>query len=372
MNIPSYYITNIVGIAILLVLAFAAHTRTLRHHTEDKVYSAIILGVMLGCAMEILSYIIDGKMFPGARILNYATNTYLFTANLVLPFGIIVYVDLFLYDDIKRIWKCYKVQIIIGLVMILANIVNYFVPIVFYVDENNIYERRLFSYFYYAVIVFYFVTAIILLRRFERENGARAFLNFSIFLIPVLVGSGLQFAFYGLSVAWLSSSVGLVGLFMMEQNEMAYIDSLVNTFNRQYLDQILHLWIRRNRAFYGIMIDIDNFKNINDEYGHSEGDLVLKALSEVLKKSAKDKELVFRFAGDEFIVLKNTTCEDDLKNYMNEVLSKIDDYNKKNDCYQLSISYGISKYEKSSIDIFMKEIDRKMYEMKVEHHLENC
>ena len=70
-------------------------------------------------------------------------------------------------------------------------------------------------------------------RRFEKENGARTFFNVKMFLLPILIGAGLQFAFYGLSLAWLSAALGLVGLYMMQQNEVAYLDALAGTYNRQ-------------------------------------------------------------------------------------------------------------------------------------------
>ena len=51
--------------------------------------------------------------------------------------------------------------------------------------------------------------------RYEKENGARTFINIKMFLIPIIIGAGLQFMFYGLSLAWLSAALGLMGLYMM-------------------------------------------------------------------------------------------------------------------------------------------------------------
>ena len=86
MDMLSIYIANGVGIFILLILLYASQTRIKRWHTEDKIYLAMVLGVMLGCCMEAFSYTIDGNVFTGSRVLNYIANTYLFTANLLLPF----------------------------------------------------------------------------------------------------------------------------------------------------------------------------------------------------------------------------------------------------------------------------------------------
>ena len=369
MDLRSIYISNGIGVFILAMLWYTSHTRHLGRRAEDKIYTFLVFGVMLACLMEALSYTIDGKLFFGAKLLNYVSNTYLYSVNLLLPFSVLVYVDLGLYDDFDRIWKNYKPQIIILVIMFAMNIVNFFVPISYVITAQNVYERRPLSYVYYIVILYYCVSSIILTRRYEKENGAKAFFNIKMFLIPILVGSGLQFCFYGLSLAWLSAAVGLVGLFMMQQNEMSYIDALTDTYNRQYLNHILSAWISRGNRFTGAMLDMDSFKYINDNLGHSEGDMTLKNVANILKKARVDHEWVFRFGGDEFIVLKMGSSPDDLAAYMEKVNQLLDEYNNSNHLYNLAISYGVCSFDSGDADSFMRELDSRMYEMKAEHHM---
>ena len=281
---------------------------------------------------------------------------------------ILIYVDLGLYADVKRIWKHYKPQIIVGIIMFCVNVLNFFVPVSYVITEQNMYERRPLSYIYYFVILYYCLSALYITRRYEKENGAHAFFSIDMFLFPILVGAGLQFLFYGLSLAWLSSAVGLVGLFMMQQNEMAYVDSLSDTYNRQYLNSLLASWMSKGYRFAGAMIDIDNFKRINDAYGHSEGDQALKNVADILKRARRDHEWVFRFAGDEFIVLKKAASKCDIRAYMAEVEKALDAYNQVDMNYRLGLSYGTSEFDHGSIDAFMKEMDDNMYAMKEEHH----
>lgn len=281
---------------------------------------------------------------------------------------ILIYVDLGLYADVKRIWKHYKPQIIVGIIMFCVNVLNFFVPVSYVITEQNMYERRPLSYIYYFVILYYCLSALYITRRYEKENGAHAFFSIDMFLFPILVGAGLQFLFYGLSLAWLSSAVGLVGLFMMQQNEMAYVDSLSDTYNRQYLNSLLASWMSKGYRFAGAMIDIDNFKRINDAYGHSEGDQALKTVADILKRARRDHEWVFRFAGDEFIVLKKAASKCDIRAYMAEVEKALDAYNQVDMNYRLGLSYGTSEFDHGSIDAFMKEMDDNMYAMKEEHH----
>ena len=368
MDLRSIFVANGTGIIILLMVRYAAHSKTIRNRAEDKLFSFMVYGVMLSCIMEPFSYWLDGKVFPGSRIFNYTANTYLFTINLLLPFAVIVYVDLGLYDDPSRIWANYKPQIIIGLIMIFVNIINFFIPITYYISENNVYERRPLSYFYYAVILYYCITAMLVTKRYEKENGAKAFFNINMFLFPIIAGAGLQFAFYGLSLAWLAAAVGLMGLYMMQQNEMAYVDALTDTYNRQYLNHILSAWTSKGISFSGVMLDVDHFKKINDQHGHSAGDKVLKTIADLLKEARIDKEWIFRFGGDEFIILKKSDSPDGLVSYMENAEKILAAHNQEDPDHNLEISYGMSFFESGNIDHFMKEMDDRMYEMKEEHH----
>ena len=368
MDLRSIFVANGIGIFLLGMLLYASRAKILRHRTEDKIYSYMVVGVMAGCFMEAASYALDGRVFPGSRILNYIANTYLFSVNILLPFCVMVYVDLGLYDNTDRILKCYRPQIIIGCIMLSMTFLTLFVPISYYISEQNVYERRPFGYVYYFVILYFCLTSYFTTKRYEKENGARAFFNVNVFLIPILVGAALQFMFYGLSLAWIASAIGLVGLFMMQQNEMAYIDSLVDTYNRQYLNHVLSAWISRGYGISGIMLDIDYFKHINDQFGHSEGDNAIRTVSAILKNSRTSNEWVFRFAGDEFIILKRTAAIGELEAYMDRVNTQLDAYNRGIHPYRLYLSYGIGVIENGDIDAFMKQMDAKMYEMKEYHH----
>ncbi len=368
MDLRSIYLANGVGIFLLLILRYVSRARIQRARQEDKIYSFMVFGVMASCFFEAFSYAIDGILFPGSIILNYIANTCLFTFNLLLPLALLFYVDLGLYEDPKRLKRLYKPQKISAAVMISLNVVNFFVPVIYRISEQNSYSRMPVSYLFYVLIIYYFVSAVLVTKRYEKANGTRSFFSVRLFLFPIVLGTTLQFLFYGLSLAWLSAAIGLIGLFMMQQNEMAYIDSLVDTYNRQYLNHILSAWSTKGNPFVGMMVDIDHFKHINDTYGHSEGDRALKAATDLLKASRIDNELVFRFAGDEFIVLKLTSDKDGLNEYINKLNQNIDAYNRSSPPFPLSFSYGTSSFLEGDLDAFMKEMDTRMYEMKAEHH----
>jgi diguanylate cyclase (GGDEF)-like protein len=95
---------------------------------------------------------------------------------------------------------------------------------------------------------------------------------------------------------------------IQELEFLAYHDPLIGLYNRRYFmeeaPKFLSIAKRRNLNLACLVVDIDNFKQINDTYGHEVGDLVLKDLAEKLKETFKrEEDIVARFGGEEFVVL---------------------------------------------------------------------
>ena len=89
--------------------------------------------------------------------------------------------------------------------------------------------------------------------------------------------------------------------------ELAIKDPLTGLYNRRYFSEVAEIF-QRNKKRYGkklsvILMDIDNFKKINDTYGHKVGDEVLKALARILKESVRKSDVPVRFGGEEFLLL---------------------------------------------------------------------
>lgn len=89
--------------------------------------------------------------------------------------------------------------------------------------------------------------------------------------------------------------------------EMVIRDGLTSLYNRRYLDTTLPRELahaeREGKPLAIIMLDLDHFKKINDQYGHAAGDTVLVALAELLKKGARDSDFIYRYGGEEFVAI---------------------------------------------------------------------
>lgn len=153
---------------------------------------------------------------------------------------------------------------------------------------------------------------------------------------------------------------------------MALIDQLTSLYNRRgFLNLANHhiqLAKRKKRNLLFIYSDLDNFKYINDNFGHLAGDEVLKDTSLILKEVFRESDIIARFGGDEFVVLATDVKKEDKDVIINRLNKKIKDYNNmKIRQYNLSLSIGAVFYEPGNIEDIediLDKADKLMYEEK--------
>ena len=99
-------------------------------------------------------------------------------------------------------------------------------------------------------------------------------------------------------------AVALIFVQMQSYAESLYMDELSGLYNRRYFNAVLaEKKIASHKSLYGIMMDVNDFKCINDNLGHSTGDKAICTLGNILIRSIPDDGMAIRYAGDEFIVL---------------------------------------------------------------------
>ncbi len=116
-----------------------------------------------------------------------------------------------------------------------------------------------------------------------------------------------------------------------------------------------------------LFLDLDGFKDINDQYGHHSGDVLLKLIAQRLKNRTRGKDIVARFGGDEFIILlSQIQSVEDAKKTARGILRKLEEpYNLGGISIQITASIGISLYAgNAQIDMLLIEADKAMYEAK--------
>ncbi len=151
-------------------------------------------------------------------------------------------------------------------------------------------------------------------------------------------------------------------------------DSLTGLFNLSYFKKQLEMFFRlakRNRRVFSIaVLDVDNFKQVNDTFGHLAGNTVLKKIAENLSALFRKSDVVTRYGGDEFAVLLHETgregAETVLARFKKKISSQSWPFAKSGENFSVFISVGIASYEDrfANEDEFFKEADQRMYEEK--------
>lgn len=182
----------------------------------------------------------------------------------------------------------------------------------------------------------------------------------------------VQVFFIEIAITWTSIAVAIAGVMTALKNEIIFEDRLTGLYNRVYLEFLQKQACKKKDVWIsGIMIDLNGFKQINDSYGHSEGDAALIIVADLLKKSFCEYGVVTRYAGDEFIVMLNTTDEQFIQELIQRAKKNFEEENKTNNKpYQLSASmgYGITNLSVGTIDDFMNHIDNQMYQDKLAYY----
>ena len=153
---------------------------------------------------------------------------------------------------------------------------------------------------------------------------------------------------------------------------MVIRDPLTGVFNRNFFNEIIANEIERTKR-YGekfsiVIMDIDNFKQINDNHGHLIGDWVLKECASILGRSIRASDLLVRFGGDEFLVVSLGSDFKECNALISRVNELISDWNKAqaDPDFRLSVSIGCALFEegKDLMEV-IKEADLRMYQNKI-------
>ncbi len=156
-----------------------------------------------------------------------------------------------------------------------------------------------------------------------------------------------------------------------ELGNLALTDELTGLYNRRgftaLAERQLKLGHRSGRGMLLFMMDVDHLKQINDSFGHLEGDCALQRMADVLEETFRDSDVVARLGGDEFAVLAIEAaghCEATIKARLFELLKSI---SAKQSRYAISISLGVARFDPdspTSIAELMLKADQAMYEQK--------
>ncbi len=372
MNLSFSVLTADIISILLIGTLYLANRQKAEYDRDMRFLQQMMVTIGIANISDCCVYYLAGSSNIVIKVLVFLSGSGLFLGNVMIGYlwakFIMVHMNI-PFSDIRR--NIYRT---IGLISIVLLVINIFYPLVFSVSDGR-YQRG-FAYIIFLIFAaFYILDSLYLYVKRVKKNGSLKLFPVHIFLIPVILGVVIQAFFVEIAITWTSIAISVAGIMTALKNEIIFTDCLTGLYNRVYLE-FLHKRACNKKDCWvsGIMIDLNGFKQINDNYGHAEGDLALCIVADLLRKSFSEYGVVTRYAGDEFVIMLNTTDDQLIQKIIKSAKKNFVTENEKNDKpYQLSASmgYAITNLSNETIDDFMNRIDEQMYQDKMKYYEHN-
>ncbi|MDO5136134.1 MAG: GGDEF domain-containing protein [Eubacteriales bacterium] len=246
---------------------------------------------------------------------------------------------------------------------------------VFSFDENGCFQRGPLIALGFGIPCLYLFASIIhpVAKVLNPRNYIyrKNYLNLTCFALVTAASVIIQFFLSGTPLPSIGITVAILMTFMTSQELQVSLDPLTKLNNRYHMMRYLSDKMEHaggNHFLYLMLIDMDKFKQINDTYGHVEGDKALVRMAGVLKLTASTYScFVARYGGDEFILICETEREGAVDEIVRFINRKLEESNQEAGTeYRLKVSIGYAKYEKEMqyISDFIALADQALYEVK--------
>lgn len=366
---------NTSALLLLGMLKIHMERKTKRNDLLDVRLLSIMIGItMFQCFFDTLVFWIDGKSFPMAREINYIGNVFYYILNVTIAFFWPLFTEYKLNSSgirVKKLALLFAIPYCLCVVLVASAPFNGFV---FTVTEDNRYMRTSWHFLIPTILIlFYILFGTVKVYIHRKSKGKYMIFPAIYFISPILLAVLAQSLYYGISLIFIGIAIGLTGVYLSTQNESAYLDQLCGVYNRRYFNDYIRAFCnsKGKTAVTGVLIDMDDFKSINDCFGHDVGDEALIQFSDVLRRHMNGMGFAARYGGDEFILLFKHPVPA-AQATVAEIEKELSALNAADGSrYRLAFSYGIAEItaDDSSED-FLKTMDNHMYAMKKERKVE--
>lgn len=371
MQFSLYATINVFCICVCAIILYR-RVVSLDKQKDHKLFNSVIIASIVFFVFDMLWGLSDSGMLPKTPLLSYFINAVYF---LCIGFAACIW---FIYSEKQQSPSIIKNKTILYLVWIpfviysVLVVLSYFFNSVFYIDDAGEYHRGVLYplqlILCYGYMVVTSTKALVLSFRKEFYDQKRKLLTLATFAaFPVVFGT-LQAIVYGLPTVSMGIALAILQAHTHFQEQLISIDPLTQINNRNEMIKYLSNKIKEKKTdFILFILDLDDFKSVNDEYGHVEGDKALVRVAQALKKFAqKYNAFISRYAGDEFIIICDSNGLDsmivskEINTFLKEELS-IDQVE-----YDLHLSVGMAKHcnEINTIPELLEKADTELYENK--------
>lgn len=374
-EVPGWMVLNFfTSFLLILLLIFQSSTSRLQ---KGKKYSAILTCTLILLISETIGRV--GEMHPD-NLLFLARMGYLliFLLDPVDILYAVSYVDCWMDSGNSKPRTIFKMafQIFALVNIVLVSISSIFDLRWFFYFEDGLYYRGTF-FLVRALFLMVFMILLLVYAVVFRKDFMSEYKNIILYLpFLALLGSLLQVFLSNIDATYGGISLACLILFFFYQSKDVNMDYLSGVLNRRGLDIKMEEKIKSSqqngRDFTAIMMDLDNFKLINDNLGHDEGDKAIKIMADILVHIFGENAVIGRFGGDEFCVITDNVEKTEIEDMIDHVRKKLAKAIYKNNWPAVvDVSCGYEIYNHSSnvtFQKFVEQIDMSMYHEKALHH----
>ena len=375
-----YISFNVFSIIILLML-FYRICSDVDKRMSQVMLAWFVLASLILCASDVIwgifEYDIGWKTWP---ILSFLVNAiyHIFTC--------VVSYLWFLYSESEQDSRIVKSKaglvlsmlpliVVIGLVV--GSNANRFV---FYIDGNGVYHRGK----YYLVLIIVSLSYIMLtsvkalVKSFMKKNylSKRHFRSISKFAMYPCIAGILQVLFVGSPLLSAGIAMAVLRVYINSREQLISIDPMTQLNNRKQMERFLDAKMNTksdNKELFVFILDLDYFKQINDKYGHVEGDQAIITAANTIREIVNGTDyFACRYGGDEFVIVCETDKDFKPKDFLNKINDRLaKNAEKSGKEYTLKFSVGYKRYSPEYQDVpsFIAAADEGLYTIKKSRQL---
>jgi diguanylate cyclase (GGDEF)-like protein len=352
---------------ILLLVSIAIHAcgKLDRRVLANRLFIDLILLTISILTLEILSVVLNSPEFiVMAKIVNTAG----FAIVPLLPILAMLYVHRKANPKQKISVKRFKWVMVPFLLNAILAIGSCQFGWIFSVTYENLYTRGPFFFISPLTSYFYYMIHFLVLYNNRNKINHEEMTALSLFSFIPAVLSVFQLYYVIYLTIWNSVAIAVAINYISILHGLSKRDLLTGLGNRVAYDEYLKNFNGKKHIVLGtVIMDLDNFKRVNDVFGHQAGDQALKTFAGQLELVFRGKGLAIRLGGDEFIVLLQENQRVVVEKYIQNLKKRLMDYNQSGVVpYDIQFSYGIAVFDASchSIHDFIWESDKLMYQNK--------
>lgn len=364
---------NIFMVILLSMLSVHAWLKLGRKETVHKLFLTLILITILILILEIFSVLLNASTDVNFITVHKIVDTLGFFLTPLVPICAISYVY-------KRTRKYKSINISKFLWLGFPLVVNSILSLgsfhfnwIFSITNENIYVRGPLFFLSPITSYFYYFINLVILYPVRDKISREELTILSLFTIIPSLLSIIQLYYFIYLTIWNSVAIAVIVNYIFIVHSQAKIDPLTRLANRTAYDEYLAVLGRKSNTVLAVVnIDLDDFKTINDVYGHHEGDQVLRLFARQIEEVFDGKGISIRWGGDEFIILVNENRPECLEKYMDRLNNNIDTYNASNNKpYHIKFSYGVAILDNTynTIHELIEYSDKLMYAEKNKKHV---